>query len=232
MSTGDGRPWIRSTSSTMPLRISAVSEARFDQPGPECPPRERIQQRPRRDTSAPPQGGDDRLLRGSAASGWIGIVAEANPALFARLRQAITDTIDRRDCAGLFERGHHGGEPAPECRTCRLEARLATLGEQLQESPWAGVNWLRSKPSSVSRRYGRARCERQAVERGEGVVEAAGALPRQPARGVELVTETRVGGSTVASSGFTANTGASSCRRTITPRAGLPRRGTHTTWPT
>src|SRR5215213_7903259 len=67
--------------------------------------------------------------------GRIGIVAETNPALFARLRQAITEAIDRLYHAGLFERGHDGGETGPERRSCRLETHLTTLGEQLQEPP-------------------------------------------------------------------------------------------------
>ena len=144
---------------------------------------------PGRDTSAPPQRGDDRLLRGSAAQrGRIRIVAEANPALFARLRQAITDAIDRRDGAGLFERGHDGGETAPERRSCRLETRLATLGEQLQEPP-LGRRELAEIEARVGQPQIRLRAMRGArrEEEGEGVVEAAGALPRQPARGVELV---------------------------------------------
>src|SRR5215210_1852375 len=65
--------------------------------------------------------------------GRIGIVAETDPALFARLRQAITDAIDRLYHAGLFERGHDGGETAPERQSCRLETHLTTFGEQLQE---------------------------------------------------------------------------------------------------
>ena len=144
---------------------------------------------PTRQPPAPSQRGDDRLLRGSATQRRrIGLAEEANPPLFARLRQVTTDAVDRRDGAGLFERGHDRGETAAERRSRRIETRLTPLGEQ-SEQPSLG----RGEPAEIDDALGQPQIRPRAMrgarrqEEGEGVVEAAGALPRQPARGIELV---------------------------------------------
>ena len=69
-------------------------------------------------------------------------------------------------------------------------------------------------------------------EEGESVVEAAGILPRQPACGIELVGRNLRRWVDRGEQRLDRERRRVTCRRVTTPRAGLPRRGTQTTWPT
>jgi hypothetical protein len=112
----------------------------------------------------------------------IGLVSNA------RLRHVTTDAIDGCDGPGLFERGHDRGQTAAECRSRRIEARLSLLGEQRQQ-PSLGGRELAEIGDALDQPQIGPRAMRSAgrQKEGESVVEATGALPCQPARGIELV---------------------------------------------